>query len=166
MRVTATVTTDEIKDAIASRQGRIDAMFEAAADILRKDFAQQFARGGDPTWAPLSPKTVAEKRRQGYPRRDRKGEVPQWGLQNGAFGPENILMRTGALFSSWTDGADLFHLEERDGDVLRLGSTLPYAPAMQYGVPSKNIPARPIRITDAAVALVAAEISQQMQELI
>ncbi len=146
-------------------------VFDRCGELLRDDALRQFQAGGDPAWRPLSRYTIAKKRSfgkkpldqraSGYVRMNRKGQIPKMLVQNGNFGPENILMRTGALLSSWTQTQDPDHIERINGDTLEFGSSVPYARIHQLGgsVPlfgnrekMVHIPARPIRITDAALA--------------
>lgn len=133
-----------------------DAEAHAVGNVMRDDARQQFRSGGNPAWQPLSPITIARKRALGYPRLTRKGTAPESLKQNGRFGPENILIMTGALFSSWTDETDPHHLEEHDGGNVWIGSLLPYAELHQFGGWSViddrrvNVPARPLRLTEDA----------------
>lgn len=158
-------------EVLEARAGRVAGrpVLEAAAQILRDDVLAQFQRGGDPPWAPLSPRTVAKKRAAGYPRLNRKGEPPKLLMQNGNFGPENILMRTGALLTSWTQKGDPHHVElvdEQSGEVA-IGSSLPYAPTHQRGgrgFRGSAVPARPVRLRSEAVERIARLISEQMEQ--
>lgn len=137
---------------------------EKIAKVLREDARRQFQSGGIPSWAPLSPRTIARKRKLGYPRLNRKGLVPRAMLQNGQFGPENILMMTGALFTSWTREDDPHHVEEITATSVATGSDLIYAGTMQdggEGWQGAPIPARPIVITDQARARIADLIEEQ-----
>lgn len=134
------------------------------ATILRNDARAQFQSGGSPSWAPLSPRTIERKRKMGYPRLNRRGLVPRAMIQKGNFGPENILMMTGALFSSWTNENDPHHVEEITPQSVATGSDLIYAGTMQEGGEGWNgspIPARPIVITDQARARIAELIEDQ-----
>jgi len=145
----------EIEDSIDFR-GRTG---QRIASILRADTLRQFQAGGIPSWAPLQPRTIEQKARMGYPRLTRGGLVPQRMIQRGSFGPGNVLMRTGALLSSWSDSDDPHHFEEVERDSVSIGSSLPYAGTHQegyrgmlFGNPTIQgvIPARPIRITAEA----------------
>lgn len=118
------------------------------ASRLREDALQQFQSGGDPAWPPLAESTVKAKRAMGYPRLNRRGQIPRNMLQNGRFGPENILMRTGALLSSWTQEQDPDHVEIVTEESVSTGSTVAYAGAHQEG---KGVPKRAINVTDEAV---------------
>lgn len=139
------------------------------AQILRDDALRQFQSGGSPGWAPLSPRTIARKRRLGYPRLNRRGMAPRMMLQRGNFGPENILMMTGALLTSWTREDDPHHVEEIEATSVSIGSDLEYAGTHQYGGPGQgwngsDIPARPINVSKEAVDKIAELIEQQATE--
>lgn len=134
---------------------------EAAAPILREDIRHQFQSGGIPAWQALSPATIAAKRAAGYPRKPRRGE-PSAMLQNGKFGPENILMRTGALFESWTDVQNPFHIETITEDSITLGSDLPYAAVHQMG--GGRVPRRPVRITEDGATRAAEAIANTLSK--
>ncbi len=131
-----------------------------ATDLLRQDARRQFASGGDPSWLPLSPYTVEQKRRDGYVRLNRKGIEPEASFQNGHFGPENILMRTMALWASWCRADDPNHYEEWSETGAYIGSDLEYAATHQYGRPgggwhNSDIPARPILVSQRTAMEVA-----------
>lgn len=115
---------------------------------LRQDALEQFQAGGIPGWKPLSPRTIEGKRRAGYPRLNRRGQIPKNMIQNGHFGPENILMRTGALLSSWTQEQDPDHVELITAESVTTGSSVSYAGVHQQG--GGNVPKRPINVTDDA----------------
>lgn len=132
-------------------------LLERIGELIRADILRQFQVGGDPRWAPLSPKTVMEKARMGFPRHSRDGKPPTRMLQNGQFGPANILMRTGALLSSYVDQGDPDHIEAYRGDTVSIGSTLPYADSHQTG--SWRMPARPLTITQRGLN----EITQEAE---
>lgn len=122
------------------------------AKIMRDDVKSQFQVGGvAPAWPPLAPATIREKARIGYPRLGRHGLAPVSLIQRGAFGPANILERTGALLSSWTDESDPDHIENFEQDSLEIGSSLFYARFHQDDGPRKRLPQRAIGITDRAL---------------
>lgn len=125
------------------------------SQIMRADLADQFAAGGiDPAWPPLAPSTVTAKARMGYPRLTRFGTVPQTLVQRGQFGPQNILIRTGALLSSWTQEQDPDHVERVTETDVMVGSSVPYAGYHQSG--GGHLPKRALGITKAAQELIAA----------
>lgn len=124
------------------------------AAVLRADLQAQFSAGGiDPRWEPLSQRTIDEKRRQGYPRLTRFGTVPQSLVQRGQFGPENILIRTGVLLTSWTQAQDPHHVERVTSERIDVGTAVPYARYHQEGGP--NLPKRALGITKGARAKIA-----------
>lgn len=145
-------------------------VLERVAEILREDVVRQFHTGGIPAWRPLSSRTVAAKRRAGYPRLTRKGVAPKSLHQVGVFGPGNVLMRTGALFSSWTNKRDPNHVQTLSPEGVSIGSSLVYARTHQMGRTftakpfgrgkpvSITVPARPIVVTDGALHRIAADI--------
>ena len=152
------VNTKELQDLLVMIEGKIDlrkGLGAKIAKVLREDALRQFQAGGIPAWAPLSPRTIERKRRLGYPRLNRRGLIPRAMLQNGRFGPENILMMKGDLLSSWTNENDPHNVTEIDEFSIENGSDLIYAGTMQeggQGFGGSQIPARPIRITDEATA--------------
>lgn len=152
-----------IKDMMkAVEPAAIDKFLEdEAAPILRKDFEMQFATGGYPErWEPLAESTVAHKKAAGYPRRNRKGKPPKATMQNGAFGPQNILIQRGDLRISWTkDGLD--HVCKAKNGELEIGSASPYAIYHQSEEPRKTgkggkpkLPRRPLVINQDALSAV------------
>jgi phage gpG-like protein len=118
---------------------------EAVADALREGVAQQFAEGGIPRWAGLARRTIDMKRLSGYPRLNRFGSPSESLFQRGSFGPGNILIRTGALLSSWTRKDDPNHIQRIDGQAVEIGSSMPYAGFHQKGTP--RLPQREIVVT-------------------
>lgn len=144
---------------------------EQIAEILRNDAKRQFAMGGDPAWQPLSPETIREKGMAGYPRLTRKGLVPASALQNETFASSNVLMRTMALYNSWTAKDDPNHVEEVSGEGVFIGSSLVYAATHQYGDTRVawgkhlvNYPSRPVRVTETAQRAISAFIEANFQE--
>ncbi len=150
---------------IKGLEAQIEGVPEKAAEVLREDARRQFAIGGEPAWQPLSALTIAQKRRDGYPRLNRKGKIPTASLQNGVFGPQNILMRTMALYTSWCRADDPDHYELATTELVEIGSTLVYAATHQYGRPGggyrgSDIPARPVRVTSTALRRVTEIINK------
>jgi phage gpG-like protein len=132
----------------------------AIAEIMRDDALSQFQASGIPAWAPLAPSTIAQKAGQGYPRLSRSGLSPTSLMQLGAFGPQNILERTGALLSSWTSGSDPDHIEVLERDSVWIGSSKFYAEFHQSDAPRKKLPRRPIVVTDQARERIARTIER------
>lgn len=158
-------------ETLLERVGRAssgEGVLKAAARILREDVLAQFRAAGDPPWAPLRPGTVAAKRRRGWPKRNRFGQEPRLLRQNGNFGPENVLIRTGALLTSWTQEGDPNHVElidEASGEV-GIGSSLRYAATHQKGGKGfygSTVPARPIRLRSEAVERIAVMIAREQE---
>jgi len=124
---------------------------------VRADLLDQFQTAGDPAWQALSPHTVAKKRYAGYPRKSRDGSIPANLVQQGGFGPENILIMTGALLASWTQDDAPGHVESFDGDTFEIGSEVAYAATHQFGAWAMlggrrvYIPSRPLRIREEAL---------------
>lgn len=162
-----TINAGEFSNLLTSIAESIDfqkgGLGKKIADVLRADARRQFQAGGTPSWAPLSPRTIERKRKLGYPRLNRRGLVPRAMIQRGNFGPENILMMTGALLTSWTREDDPHHVEEITPTSVATGSDLKYAGTHQEGGEGWNgapIPARPIIITDQARARIAELIEE------
>lgn len=138
---------------------------ESCGPILRESFERQFARGGLPDpWKPLKGSTIRQKEYQGWPRRNRQGGIPGYTIQNGNFGPQNILIRTGSLRISWTNPDHPFHVCRADDGVLTIGSSLPWAVYHQSTEPRKKIPRRPLTVGDddldkCAIAIVMAIVN-------
>lgn len=138
---------------------------KSVGPVLRASADQQFRAGGYPDkWKPLRRSTVQDKYALGYPRRNRFGEIPYMAVQNGRFGPHNILIRTTSLRSSWTQESNPFHICKAKDGILTFGSDLSYAVFHQSTKPRKRLPRRPIVIDPATLqecanAFVAAVIS-------
>jgi len=83
-------------------------------------------------------------------------------IQNGQFGPQNILMRTGALLSSYVDDSDPDHIEQVTESGIEVGSSLPYADHHQYG--TRRMAARPLTITAQGLAAIERAAETYMEE--
>lgn len=103
------------------------------SDAIRSALAGSFANQGSArgAWAPLRPRTVAERIRLGYP------------------GRRPILVRSGQLRASWTQRGHSDHVETyertRSGFTIGVGSKDIRAGTHERGNPALNIPARPVR---------------------
>lgn len=169
IRVDAAAAVGEIND-MAARAQNMDPMLHRAADILRSDAELQFKVGGIPSWQPLAPSTVSQKRAQGTPRLNRRGQKGEWASQSLGpygkpgirFGPTAILIRTGALFSSWTNAQDPDHVEITEGDTVKIGTTIPYALVHQQG--GGRVPKRPVTVTDEAKRQIEREASDYISK--
>lgn len=135
---------------------------EQVAEIMRDDAKRQFQAGGIPPWPRLRDSTVKAKARLGYPRLNRRGLVPASLVQRGAFGPQNILIRTGALLSSWTQEQDPHHVQRVGDGEVEIGSALHYAEHHQKG--GRKLPQRPIRVTEEAKKKAADAVSKAISE--
>ena len=130
---------------------------DACGPVLRESANDQFAEGGDPDhWKPLAPSTIRQKASQGYPRRNRHGQIPLFAVQRGRFSPENILIRTGSLRDSLTNAQNPFHFCRADNNTLWFGTTLSYWVYHQSTQPRKKLPRRPIVVTSRTLEKCAA----------
>jgi phage gpG-like protein len=121
--ITAAINGKNIQDVIRRLNGFQAAMADATLPnrqasiamygwLIRNYDREGAAIGG---WAPLSPKTIAEKKK---------------------IGKEKMLVRTGALRQSFLP----FHSKENAG----VGSDIVYSERHEKGDPSSNLPARPM----------------------
>lgn len=121
--ISATITGKSIQE-VTRRLDRFQAAMEDTTPanrqasiamygwLIRNYDREGAAIGG---WAPLHPRTIAEKKK---------------------LGKERMLVRSGAMRQSFLP----FHTKDNAG----VGSELSYAKAHEDGNPSKNLPARPI----------------------
>lgn len=123
------------------------ALWLSVGRIVRADFRRNFESGG-PGWKPLAPSTIAQKTAMRLPRVSRSGRIPGRLMQNGNFGPSNILIRTGA----YRDAASIMNvtgnLTEIARDHAEFGvrdSVIPYAKFHQRGTGPYVIRARNAR---------------------
>lgn len=150
-------------------------LFQSVASAMRDSFSDQFAKGGDPAWTPLSPVTIALKRRKGLPKRTADGQIPQRLVQNGQFGPQNILIATGALRDSYAQLGSRGHVERMSAFAVEVGSDIKVpdgseslARIHQYGAKffrssrgksgrayETVIPARPLRMREEDVKAIS-----------
>jgi len=133
----------EFLDAIAGIRQRmlnLRKFLRQVAIYLRAGFAENFNAEGRPEhWAPLSPSTIAEKRRlfeAGLIRGRRRGirvRLGPSGEQRGEL--PGILIRTGALKDSVARSHTRGNIERISGDgtLLEVGTSLPYADVHDRG---------------------------------
>jgi hypothetical protein len=123
------------------------------------------ASGGDGTWQPLSPYTIAERLRGGFGESSRQlfGAFNAQHHLAGAFGASNkpppavavlpILIRSGRLYGSLVEGG-AGHIEEVLPDGIRKGTGVFYAAYHQAGggrLPQREILVPPDAATDAQI---------------
>ena len=104
----------------------ISPLLNAIARVMRESFGRNFAVGGDPPWRPLAPSTIRRKIAMGVPRLTKTGRIPKRLVQNGQFGPANILIATGALRDSYRQKGAKGHVEKIDEQhgTVEVGSRL------------------------------------------
>jgi phage gpG-like protein len=128
--------------------------------IIRTDILRQFSARGIPAWEPLSQNTVRRKQGGGKPE-ETAGGIGRL-TANRAYSlerermlsPDQPLVKSGSLLSSWINPRDPDHEEGIDGTYIWVGSTLEYAATHQYGgrgFRDSTIPARPLTITSTAI---------------
>jgi len=154
--------TDTISGLIRKLNSREEALYPVAFGEMELDIAAQFAAGGTPAWTPLRPATIKAKARAGFPKLNRRGLPPKGLIQRGAFGPQNILIRTGALFSSYTNPSDPSAVRETSRDSVKRGSRIPYAAVHQYG--AGKVPERAVVINPSTVDLIADRLLTKLME--
>lgn len=98
---------------------------ECLIDSTQQRFLEKLSPEGEP-WSPVSP-AYAERKREGKATND-AGDAK-------TTDPSDILRLTHQLMGN------LFY--DVNGSELVFGSPEPYAAAHQFGIPSKNLPARP-----------------------
>jgi hypothetical protein len=100
----------------------LDAIHERFLRLEGEQFASSGAYTGS-RWAPLAQATVTRKAEQGL--------------------DPNILVATGALRSSLTDGSDEHHVYQPSAVGAEMYSTVPYGIYHQSRAPRKHLPRRP-----------------------
>lgn len=128
------------------RLRRLTPLLRRILTVMRQDFQQQFLEGGNPAWKPLAASTIAKKAAAGLPARTAKGRIPTRLVQNGQFGPGNILIETGRLRDAWSRRDSKDHLESVDSanGSVRIGPRPEFDLARwhQRGTPPRTITAR------------------------
>lgn len=153
MRLTLTAKTNPFEGWIRAARAiarppaaQLRPVEEAIRHGFARNFTQQSSGDGTP-WAPLAPATIAERIRLGYP------------------GPRPILVRSGALRSSYTNpnGQDTFYdfRSRLDGFEMEAGSDMEKAHELEYG--RDNMPARPVSILSA---LAERQVLDAMDQLV
>lgn len=161
--MTITIRTDEFVQLLEDMLRGLDlsqGLGDEIGAIMCSDILRQFQSGGDPMWPGLAQSTIEQKRRMGYPRLTREGLPPQTMVQRGIFGPQNILMRTGALLSSWSNPQDPDHIHLVENGSVTEGSGVPYATFHQNGGAGGRPPVRSINVTPQMLAEVSARLDR------
>ena len=117
--------TIEVENPVTIRED-FTQQFQMIGEYMLDSVRQNFVRGGRPdTWAPL--KVPIRKGKGGY-----------LGLTvGGSHGGPSFLFKSGALLNS------VDYAFDSESATVGAGAGLPYARAHQFGVPSRNLPARP-----------------------
>lgn len=100
---------ESFQNSLADNAPALKLIADDFREMIREQFASEGAAGGTP-WAELAPSTLRARR-----------------------GRSGILNSTGALLASLTDADSAGHVEETDGQLLSIGSSLPYAMFHQTG---------------------------------
>jgi phage gpG-like protein len=122
-------------DDIYYRLHRPYPLLKEIARQIRRAAAKRFADGGDPAWKPLAESTKIQKMLAELPALTAKGNVPRRLKQNGNFGAQNILIRSGKGRDSWVRVGAPGHVEVMDeaAGTVEVGSNLPYMAMHQEG---------------------------------
>ncbi len=101
-------------------------LLETLARLMREAAGKRFAEGGNPHWPKLAPATVRSKLAAALPPLTRTGRIPRRLVQNQAFGPAGILIRTGAYRDSWRQKGAKGHVEviDEQAGIVAIGSRL------------------------------------------
>jgi len=155
-----------LRDAVHGGAGMRDAYLAVGRTYMRFIRGRFIgASGGDGTWQPLSPYTIADRLRGGFGESSRV-LYSAFNAQHhlgGAFGAQNkpppaaavlpILIRSGRLYGSLIEGG-AGHIEELLPDGIRKGTGIFYAAFHQSGggrLPQREILVPPDADTDAQI---------------
>lgn len=111
-------------DRLEERTHQQEPLWSQVGNVMRRSFAESFAAGGRPAWEPLAPATIRKKQAKGLPTRTPKGNIPRRLVQQGQFGPGNILIERGDLRDSWVQKGARGHVEEVSPEGFFIGSQL------------------------------------------
>lgn len=95
-------------------------LLKGIANAMRRSFADQFAKGGDPTWQPLAPSTIAAKLMASLPNNTSKNSIPWRTKQSGDSESGSTLIGKGGLSNSYAILGALGNIERidlQDGSV-------------------------------------------------
>ncbi len=103
-------------------------------DIIIRDIETVFELEGRPPWPPLSPFTLRQRERLGYP-----------------YPIYPMLVMTGRLKRSLIDKTHPEHISEKRPKFLEFGTRVPYAIYHQSPQPRRRLPRRPFIFIDKKV---------------
>lgn len=136
---TNTKDAEAALNALKDRLQRASPFYREVGRIFRAAVRRNFAQGGVPPWKPLAASTIAEKAAAGYPEpnaRTKSGKVPKRLMQNGNFGPANILIRTGKMRDALGVRGAPGNVTDIKDDGAYFGinpDIVPYAAVHEYG---------------------------------
>lgn len=131
--------------ALARRADNLRPVWPAVTRRAAAGYERSFDREG-PGWAPLAPRTVRRRIKEGY------------------GGTSPILVRTESYKDNLTDAENLFVVE--DGDSLVIHATHDLFPIHQFGYSKgkRKLPARPVKISQGDAYWMAVEIDHALME--
>jgi len=142
VRTTVTVEPDGLTP-LRERLANQSSVLNIVGMILRREFAENFARQGRPgQWQPLSPSVLADKRRMMDQGSIRGRVAATQTLQRGGGGTlPGILVRTGDLRNAYARRNVRGNIHELSGDgrSLTVGVNLPYAAYHEEGTQGDKI---------------------------
>ena len=133
MPISLTIESEEVRAAMTKLSERIADLRWLWPDIAGEFYKREadlFSNEGEGQWESLSPNYSAWKSKY-YP-------------------GQPLLVLKGDLRSSLVARLSTFAIYEAEPQELRLGTSVPYAMAHQYGYKPRNLPARPPIIIDDA----------------
>lgn len=117
-------------EAIEARLRQPRTLWGRVGRTMRQSFAQSFAEGGRPKWAPLAVRTVKAKAAflaaKPSPPFTKAGKAPRRLLQLGTLSGHSVLIQTGELRDSWVQLGAKGHVEQvgASGRTFFIGSQL------------------------------------------
>lgn len=138
IRMTTGEATEELKR-LQDRLAHQRPFYTKVGNIFRAAMRRNFAAGGNPAWTPLAPSTLAEKAASGFPdpnARTKTGRIAKRLMQNGGFGPGNILIRTGRMRDAIAQRGAPGNVSDIKDDGAYFGinpDVVPYAAVHEYG---------------------------------
>lgn len=133
------VNTGEAVRVLQDMRDRLSHMrpfYTVLGNILRAAWRRNFQAGGIPAWQPLAPSTIAQKKGMGLPAPGKTGKPLRRLSQNGNFGPDNILIRTGKMRDALCQRGSAGNLTiiNDDGGFYGINpDVIPYAAIHEFG---------------------------------